>query len=180
MRRSFWVALVASSVILFPDVPAHAQLSSNPAAVNLQAVLASSLSVSTSPSLVNFTLVSGGTASGSSPLSITTSWVLRPNVGNVTLYAYFTSPSVALTDGAGDSIPSANVQGSPNGGAFRPFTGASPFAPGSSLTIFRVTIVGRNRSLTRRDTLDLRINTTGLSLPAGTYTGLLRLQAEAI
>jgi hypothetical protein len=179
-RRLFWNTLAILFSILVLGLPARAQLSSNPAAVNLQAALTSSLSVSTSPSLVSFTLVPGGTATGSNPISITTSWVLQPNVGNVTLYAYFTSAAVALTDGAGDNIPSASVEGSPNNGAFAPFSGTSPFAAGSSQTIFRVNILGNNKTATRTDTLALRINLTGLSLPAGTYTGLLRLQAEAL
>lgn len=61
-----------------------------------------------------------------------------------------------------------------------PFTGTSPFAAGSSLVIFTERIRGNNRSKTRNDTLDLRIDTSGLALPAGTYTGVLRIQAQAL
>jgi hypothetical protein len=95
-------------------------------------------------------------------------------------YAYFTTSAAALTDGAGDNIPSANVTGSFNGGAFAAFTGASPFAAGSSITLFNQFIFIFNVTGTRTDSLNLRINTTGLNLPAGTYTGLLHIQAQAL
>ncbi len=176
-RRGVLAGLAA--LILLASVPAGAQLSSNPAAVNLNAVLNSRLAVAASPGLVNFSLVPSGIANGSSTITITTSWVLRPSNGTLTLYAYF-STTTALSDGAGHVLPSANVSGSANGGAFTPFTGASPFAAGSSITIFSQRILGFNRSGTRNDTLNLRIDTTGLGLPAGTYTGLLRIQAQAI
>jgi hypothetical protein len=95
-------------------------------------------------------------------------------------YAYFTTPAAALTDGAGDNIPSASVAGSFNGGAFTAFTGTSPFAAGSSMTLFDQFIFIFNFFGTRTDSLNLRINTTGLNLPAGTYTGLLHIQAQAL
>src|SRR5437879_9773041 len=62
----------------------QAQLKSNVAAVNLNALLNSSLTVAAAPGLVNFALASNGVASGSSTITITTSWVLPANAGNVT------------------------------------------------------------------------------------------------
>jgi hypothetical protein len=158
----------------------YAQLNSSTASVNLNAVLTTSLTVSAAPGLVNFPLVPNGVASGSSTINITTTWTLRPSVGAVTVWAYFSSVPSALSDGTGDNIPSASVTGSPNGGAFAPFTGSSPFAAGSSLQIYTLRIIGNNKTGTRIDTLDLKINTTGLNLPAGTYTGTLILQGQAL
>jgi hypothetical protein len=43
-----------------------------------------------------------------------------------------------------------------------------------------VAITDANRNGASSDTLDLRINTAGLGLPAGTYTGVLNIQAQAI
>jgi hypothetical protein len=164
---------------LFPSL-ASAQLNSNIAGVNLTAVLTTSLTVSASPASVNFNLVPNGIANGSGTVAVTTSWTLSPSVGDVTVWAYFTSAPSALSDGAVDNIPSSSVLGSPNGGAFAPFTGVSPFAAGSSLQIFTVRILGNNRTGTRVDNLDLRINTTGLGLPAGTYSGVMHIQAQAL
>jgi hypothetical protein len=105
---------------------------------------------------------------------------LSPSVGTVTTYAYFTSAAAALTDGAGDNIPSSSVSGSVNGGAFTAFTGVSPFAAASSITIATIRILGNNKSGNQTDTLNMRINTTGLTLPAANYTGVLTIRAQAL
>jgi hypothetical protein len=160
---------------------AFAQLNSKTAAVSLNAALSSSITVTAAPGLVNFNLPPSGVASGSVPVSITTSWVLPVLFGQVTEYAYFASPASALADGSGDNIPSANVSGSFDGGAFTAFAGTSPFAAGSSMTLFnQFILILLNTSATRTDTLNLRIDTTGLGLPAATYTGVLHIQAQAI
>jgi len=178
LRRSGTVLALLAELLACASA-LQAQLNSNAAAVNLSAVVNSSLTVSAAPGLVNFALLPNGVASGSSTITITTSWVLKPP-NTVTVYAFFNSAAAALADGAGNNIPSTNVLGSPNGGAFTPFTGTSPFSGASSVTIFSQRVLGFSRQVTRSDTLDLQINTTGLGLPPGTYTGLLRIQAQAI
>jgi hypothetical protein len=175
-----FLGALAVALILIP-ARADAQLSSNAAAVNLNATLNSSISITAAPGLVNFNLVPNGTANGSAPVTITTTWALPVLFGNLTEYAYFTAAPSALTDGAGDNIPSSSVSGSVNGGAFTTFTGTSPFAAGSSLTLFNQTIfIFFSNPGKRTDTLNLRINTTGLGLPAGLYTGVLRIEAQAL
>jgi hypothetical protein len=159
---------------------AEAQVNSNSATVNLTATLPESLTISVSPTNVNFTLASSGTAAGSAQVSITTAWALLATRSSLTLYAFCASPTAALTDGSGDNIPAANLTGSPNGGAFSSFTANSPFGTGTSLAIFTQAITTGNLNSTRTDTLNLNINTTGLSLPVGTYTGVLTIRAQAI
>lgn len=177
-RGSFLVI----AVVLFSLIPsvARAQLNSSAGSVDLNATLSTSVTISASPGLVNFTLVPNGTATGSSVITVTTGWTLRPSVRAVTTYAYFSSAAAALTDGSGDNIPSSSVSGSVNGGAFGAFTGASPFAPNSSITLSSTRILGNNRTGSHSDTLNLSINTAGLTLPSGTYTGVLNLQAQAL
>jgi hypothetical protein len=167
-------------ILLLAGIPAHAQLNSNIAGVNLAANLTTSLTVTASPGLVNFPLVPSGITNGSATITINTSWTLSPSVGSVKTYAYFTSAAAALTDGAGDNIPSSSVSGSVNGGAFGAFTGASPFAAASSVTVSTIRILGNNKSGNQSDTLNMRINTTGLNLPAANYTGVLTIQAQAL
>jgi len=174
---TFLIGLVTS--LGFPSV-AHAQLNSNIANVNLNAVLSTSLTVSAAPGLVNFALLPNGVANGSVPINVTTSWTLSPSVGNVSVWAYFSTAAAALSDGAGDNIPSSSVLGSPDGGAFTAFSGVSPFAAATSLKIVSFKILGNNKSGTRTDTLALQISTVGLALPAGTYTGVLNIQAQAL
>ncbi len=166
--------------LAFAAPRAAAQLKTNPAAVSLNATLNSGITITAAPGLVNFNLVRNGAATGSAPVTIITSWRLPLIFGNIAEYAYFTSPAAALTDGASDNIPSASVSGSLNGGAFTAFTGASPLAAGSSITLFNqfFFILFTNPG-TRTDTLNLRIDTTGLNLPAATYTGVLHIQAQA-
>jgi hypothetical protein len=167
-------------VFAFCPSRAGAQLKSNPATVNLNAVLNSGLTITAAPGLVNFNLVPNGTATGSTPITITTSWRLPLIFGNIVDYAYFTNPAAALTDGASDNIPSASVSGSFNGGAYTAFTGTSPLAAGSSITLFnQFFFIFFTNPGTRTDTLNLQINTTGLNLPAATYTGVLHIQAQA-
>jgi len=172
--------LIVGIVFALTASKAGAQIKSNPGAVNLSATLNTSVTIKASPGAVTFALVRNGVATGSVPVSITTSWVVPTLFGNVTEYAYFTSPASALTDGGGDNIPSGSVAGSFNGGAYTAFTGASPFAAGSSITLFnQFILIFFNSTATRTDTLSLQIDTTGLTLPAGTYTGVLHIQAQA-
>jgi hypothetical protein len=167
-------------MLLLAGTPAQAQLGSNIAGVNLAANLTTSLTVTASPGLVNFALIPSGITNGSATITVNTSWTLSPSVGTVKTYAYFTSAAAALTDGAGDNIPSSSVSGSINGAAFGAFTGASPFAAASSVTITTIRILGNNKSGNQSDTLNMRINTTGLNLPAANYTGVLTIQAQAL
>jgi hypothetical protein len=133
------------------------------------------LSVSASPSNVNFTLPRNGVASGDSVISITTSWVISIPPFTITLYAFTSSTTAALTDGAGHNIPTSKVSGSADGGAFTTFTGNSSFAPGQSVTIF--TTSGISLLGSRSDSLGLQIDTTSLALPPATYRGTLTLRA---
>lgn len=159
---------------------ARAQVSSAPAAVNLRAVINPRLAVVVTPGTVNFTLApAGGVSTGSTPLLITTAWSLQQGTNNVTLWAYFSAAGSALSNGA-SNIPSARVRGSVNGGAFTAFTQNSPFGAARSLRIFRQRIRNNNRVGQRSDTLNLQIDTTGLLLSPGTYTGVLNIQARAI
>lgn len=140
---------------------------------------AQTVTVSASPSSVDFTLVRNGTVDGNSAISITTSWLVQVTPLTITLYAYLSSTTAALTDGAGHDIPSANVSGSADGGAYVAFTGNSPFSTGTSITVSAQTNL-ISLSGSHNDTLALSVNTAGLNLPAATYTGTLTLQAQIL
>ena len=177
MKRYFGLPFL---LLLLTASAARAQINSNLAGVNLAATLNTSLTVVAAPNTVNFALVPNGMANGSVPITVTTIWSLRPNVGDVTVFAYFATPGAALSNGTGANIASSRVNGSANGGPFTAFTGNSPFAVGSSITVATWRILGNNRNGNRQDTLSLQINTTGLTLPAGTYTGVFSIQAQAL
>jgi len=164
-----------------------APLNSNTASVSLSATLAESLTVAATPSSVSFTLVSGGTANGSAPVAVTTAWVLNRNRTSVSLVGYFSSATAALTDGGSPAItiPTSEVLGRVTTGTpttYTAFTGSPALAPaGAGLGLFTQTITDTNRAANRSDNLDLQINLTAQpQLPAGTYTGTLSIQAQAL
>lgn len=176
------LSAVAISAILF-TAPSRAQvLNTGASPISLNAVLQDSITLSLSSHAVNFTLV-GGSANnpGSTRITATTFWVLRPNVGSLNLYAFFSSSSAALTDGAGHNIPSADFQISDNGGAFAALTNTVPFGGANAgLRVSSVPIRGYNRIGIKFDQMTFNINLAPLpNLAAGTYTGTLTIQAQA-
>jgi hypothetical protein len=177
-----WIskALVLLVLCLTFSLATSAQISSAVGSVALQANMASSLTVSATPGLVNFTLATSGVSTGSAVISVKTTWSLNTFISQVSCYAYFTAPASALTDVTGHKIPATNVSGSVNGGAFTAFTGTSPYAAASSVTLFNQFVLGFNILQSRTDTLNLQINTTGLGLVPGNYTGVLFIQAQAL
>jgi hypothetical protein len=182
-RIHIWVSVAALAVLCRP-VPAAAQLNSTETTATLTAILPESLSVSLLPGAVNFTLTNNSaTNAGSASISATTAWALAVTRTNVSLYGYFSSATAALVHTAASSttdIPSSRVEVSVNGGANAPFDQTVVFGAangGRQLFSQAVTVLTANSS--RTDTLALNINLSGYSLPADTYTGTLRIRAQA-
>ena len=178
------VAAVLAVMLAALASPLHAQvLNSGASTITLQAVLTDSISVSLSGNAVNFNLTAGSSNNpGSVGVTATTSWLLKPSVGSVNLYAFFSNSAAALTDGAGDNIPSADFQISDNAGPFTTLTSTVPFGGANAgLLVSSVKILGNNKSGTRTDVLNFNINLSTLpNMNAGTYTGTLTIQAQAI
>ena len=178
------VAVLAASAAI--SAMASAQVLSSPGNVNLAATLNPGLTVSvTGGSSVNFALTQNAATNGDVPTIIRTAWNLNPGqIGSVKLYAYFNVPAQALTDGAGNNIPSSWVMGQMATGtptSYTAFTQTNPVGPaGGSLALFTTNITGINKHSSRTDNLDLRIDLTGRTLGTGTYTGFLRIQARAL
>lgn len=187
--KYLWHKLPGAAVLIVLASPlAYSQaLNSNTATVTLTATLGETLTVAATPSNVNFALVPGGVAAGSAPVVITTQWLLGAGRANVELDAYFASPTAALTSGGGTPslIPTSAVLGQMLTGtptAFTPFTGTGALGTaGAGLTLFTQALTSSTRSVTRTDNLSLEINTSALpQLPAGTYTGTVTIQAQAL
>jgi hypothetical protein len=174
--------VVPALIVAMAFVPAsQAQVNSNTANINLTATLGESVTVVATPAApITFALIPNGTVNGSANVSVTTSWALAKTRTSVKLYAYFASVN-ALTDGTGDNIPTTNVTGSVNGTAAAPFTTAGPFGA-NGMMVFNQAIgaAGTFNFAHGPDTIGLAINTTGLALPAATYTGVLNIQAQAL
>jgi hypothetical protein len=179
-------AVVSASLISVPAFAGPA-LNSNAPTVTLNGTLAESLTVSTTASSVNFTLVPGSTVAGSAAVPITTTWILGPSRTSIKLYGFFASSAAALTDGYStpDNIPSADVLGQVPTGTPTTYTAFTQTAAGfgaasASLLLYTQQVVQSSNNLVgnRTDNLSLEIATPA-TLPAGTYTGTLTLQAQA-
>jgi hypothetical protein len=150
----------------------------------LTATVPESLTLSLSASALTFSLTAGAARNpGNVTITATTAWVLKRGRPNVALYAYFTNAAAALTDGAGNNIPSSAFGISDNGQPYRllrrtvQFSGARA---GRQLAI--VAITDANRSGNRTDVMAFNIDlSTGTlpQLPAAVYTGTLNIQAQA-
>jgi len=145
--------------------------------------LGESLTVSAVPAAVAFNLAPGAAAVGSSPVVITTTWVLTSRT-SLNLYASFSSSTTALTDGLGHNIASAYLLGQVTTGlpvTFTSFTQTSPFGPpGADLKLLSQTLGISTQSGVRNDNLNLKIDLTGVGTPAGVYIGTLNIQAQAV
>jgi hypothetical protein len=178
VKKQMWFALPAIALIMLVTPASHAQLNSGASTVALNANLGESLTLSVSAASVNFTLVPSGTANGSTPVGITTTWVLSTARTSLNVYAYFSS-GTALTDGT-NNIPTSSFNGSINGGAYSAFTGGSgPFGTNSKI-IYTSALGAGSLNSSHVDSLGLQIDTTGLNLPSSTYTGTLNVQAQVI
>jgi hypothetical protein len=177
------LATVTLFVIVLASGARAQVLNSGASTISLNAVLNDSITVTLSSNAVNFTLTQGSASNlGSTSVTATTSWLLRPSVGSLKLYAFFASSTAALTDGAGNNIPSADFQISNNAGPFNALTNTVPFGGANAgLQVSSTPILGNNRSGTRTDQMNFNINLVPIpTLPAGTYTGTLTIQAQAI
>lgn len=151
--------------------------------IALQAVLSQSITVTLSSNAVNFNLVAGSANNpGSTSITATTTWTLKPSVGSLKVYAFFANSAAALNDGAGNNIPSADFQISNNAGPLTALTNTVPFGGANAgLQLSSTPILGNNKTGTRNDVMNFNINLSPLpNLPAGTYTGTLTIQAQAI
>lgn len=119
-----------------------------------------------------------------SPVVIQTSWDVNPGqTVTINLVAYFSTPTQALIGGA-TQIPSSRVLGRMLTGVPTTFTAITQNGiggvgtAGGSLSLLAVTVSGVNKTATRTDNLDLRLDLVGFPiLPPGTYTGVLNLRA---
>ena len=173
---------VLAMLALVTSAPAQV-LNSGAQTIALQAVLSQSVTLTLSGNAVNFNLTSASPNNpGSTSITATTTWTLKPSVASLKVYAFFANSASALTDGAGNNIPSADFQISNNGGAFTALTNTVPFGGANAgLQLSSTPILGNNKTGTRNDVMNFNINLAPLpNLPAAVYTGTLTIQAQAI
>ena len=178
------LAVIALVVTGFASLASAQALNSGASPIAITATLGESLTLNLSAAAVSFPLVAGSNANaGSTTITATTAWVLKPGRTAVGLYAYFGSAAAALTDGSGDNIPSSAFKISTATLASTGLTAATPFnAALSGLQLANVAITATNRAANRSDVMTFNIDlSTGTlpQLPAAAYTGTLNIQAQA-
>lgn len=176
--------IIALILVLVVHTPAAAQLNSSESTATLTATLPESLTISLVPGTVSFTLTGGSaTNAGNVTLSATTTWTLAVTRTSLVLHGYFSSATAALVHTAGTNtidIPSSRVEVSVNGAAVVPFDQTVAFGAASAgRQIFSQAVTPATASGSRVDTLALNINLVNYVLPADTYTGTLRIRAQA-
>jgi len=181
LMRFAVIALIVVGAVSFASAQVE---NSGPQTIALNATLYESLTLSLSANAVNFPLTAGSAANpGSTNITATSTWVLKPGRTALGVYAYFASAAAALTDGAGDNIPSSAFKISDNGGASTGLTNTVAFgAANAGLQLANVAITGANRSGNRTDVMAFNIDlSTGTlpQLPAAAYAGTLNIQAQA-
>src|SRR5690242_1771527 len=104
-----YISLLVAGLMLFPTTMGSSPVNSNVSSVALTGTLLESLTVAAAPGAVTFNLNSGGAATGSVPVAITTTWVLAATRSAVNVYGSFASSSATMADGAGHDIPSSDI-----------------------------------------------------------------------
>lgn len=183
LRTQFGRVAATCALLINAAIVSSAQVRNSVAQpIALQATLTDSVSVNLSANAVNFSLSPGSANNpGSTSITATTTWLLRPNIGFVSTYAFFSSSASALTDGVGDNIPSADFQISNNGGAYQALSNTVPFGGANAgLRLSSTLILGNNKRGSHQDVMNFNINLSSIpNLPPNTYTGTLTIQAQA-
>ncbi len=139
------------------------------------------LFLSVSPSSVNFTLVANGSATASSAIAITSTLTL-PLSTSIRVYGYFVSSTSALTGTASAAnIPTSAVYGIVPTGvptSYTAFTQTGPFG-GANSSLLLLSLNGITLLHVQTDNLTLKINLSGVAIPADTYTGTMYIQGQA-
>ncbi len=189
MRRTCPLALCLAALLgsIASPAPGQAIRTARPQAVSSYTSVGS-MTVTASPSFVNFRLVSRGVATGSNAINLTTTWggSLCLLSCTINLYAYFSGPNAALSGGGSPpaSIPAAEVLGQvPTGSptSFTAFTQSNPLGgSGASLLLLQQSFFLITGGGSRTDPLNLEINLANQpQLPAGSYSGTLYIQAQS-
>lgn len=172
---------------LWAPAKVEAQLNSSTSTVTINATLPETLTVTATPSNVAINLVPGQAATTAVPVAIATAWTLKATRSSVLVFGWFASPAGALSDGATtpNLIPASAVYGQITSGvptSYTAFTQSNTLGTASGgLQLLTQSITSSNRSASRSDNMYFKIDLTNLAqLPAGLYTGVLTLQAQAL
>jgi hypothetical protein len=125
----------------------------------------------------NFRQDNGAAMPTTTPISVQANYNGLVNRQTLTLYAYFADPARAMANGSGGSIPAANIQATIEGVGTAVFNQPSSFSA-ASVQLATTSAVATNGNGVLPATFSLAI--LGSNYPAGSWSGTLFLQAQAI
>jgi hypothetical protein len=167
------LAVLAAVLAAFFAVPAQAQVTSNVATVNLNFTQSESVTVSAAPTSLTFN--SSGVATV--PLVVTTSWNVNLTRNAINTYMYFSTVN-AMTDTTGDNIPMSSFTSNCGVGTAT-FGDTTPWNFNGVPVFSQLLSTGLYSNLTGTP-VSCQLSFTGASvLPAGVYSGVLNIEAQA-
>lgn len=185
-QTTFLRAVTLAVLVVGMASLASAQLTTAAQPIALNATLNESLTLNLSANAVSFPLTAGSASNpGSTGITATTTWVLKPGRTAVGVYAYFANAAAALSDTStpANNIPSSAFFISDNGGASTALTSTTGFGGANAgLQLENIAITGTNKNSKSVDNMTFNINLSGGTLPqlpAGAYNGTLNIQAQA-
>jgi hypothetical protein len=188
------MALVMSLALLLVVVPANAQAGTQSTlnTVTMSMNVAESITLSVTGGPVSFTYVPASNTATGNTISVTTTWTLNNALPSTILATdvWLSSPTAALTNGAGSNIASTKVMTSFNGGTAGGCNGNAT----AGLTFVSAEVAGAvcgsifyygggsnipSASGNRTDTVAFSMSSLQANLPAGTYTGTINIAAAS-
>jgi hypothetical protein len=167
------LAVLAAVLAAFFAVPAQAQVNSNVATVSLNFTQQENITVSASPASLTFN--SSGVATV--PLSVTTAWNLSPTRNAISTYLYFSSVN-AMTDTTGDNIATSAFSANCGAGS-SVFGNTDPWNFNGFPAFNQILTAGQYSNLAGTS-VSCQLQFSGASvLPAGVYSGVLNIEAQA-
>lgn len=183
-QMSRWLASGAAAAVLAltgaRDAAAQAGTLSGVSTVALNAVRASTITITPAAGSLNLASITDNSVANQFPdLGVTTAWTLTGGA-NISLVGYFSTPAQALANGT-NFIPSSRVEGklAPGAtwGAFTANAVGAAGAAGGTLTLWQQALTAATNTSTRTDVVQVRLNLLGATTVAGTYAGTLNLRA---
>jgi hypothetical protein len=161
---------------------AAAQAHSNIAAATLSMTVGESISIPPAQAVtLNYT--QGATSTPPSTFGVTVLWQLANTHTTLHENWWFASATAALSAGGNANIPASEVLSNVDGGSYSGCTAAAdPLVPsavsGSTCNVgLVIPLTSANYAGQQTDTIGVELQGLPTSLPAGTYTGTLNIQA---
>lgn len=162
---------------------AAAQQHSNIANTTINMSVGENITIIPPTQAVTLNYTSGSTTTPPATFQITTLWQLANTHTSLHANWWFASSTAALSAGPSANIPTSNVFSNVDGSAYSNCTAAAdvlvPSAvSGSTCNVgLVIPLTAANFAGQQSDTIGLELQGLPLTLPAGTYTGVLNIQA---